>query len=226
MTVHTRPSRRFLFGTLLMFILVFVSIQWWDLPLAGWIAENLHVKGFEIRKLNVPDLLFMFASALTIASWLAYLWLSRSGVQEKYLTACRLTGTTLPAAVAVKSILKWIFGRTETRAWLADPGSYGFHWLAGNDGYNGFPSGHMLVLTPLFLILWNYYPRYRFYYGIAWIGLGISLIVTEYHFLSDVLAGGYIGMIVFLCLNRWIGSPAVNSLSKPALHGCADSNAT
>jgi membrane-associated phospholipid phosphatase len=194
-----------------MFILVFVSIQWWDLPLADWIADNLHMRGLEIRRLNVPDLLFMFASALTIASWLAYLWLSRSGVPEKYLIACRLTGTTLPAAVAVKSVLKWIFGRTETRAWLADPDSYGFHWLAGNNGFNGFPSGHMLVLTPLFLILWNYYPRYRLYYGVMWIGLAIALLMTEYHFLSDVMAGGYAGAIVYFAIDRWLGSSAGNS---------------
>ena len=59
----------------------------------------------------------------------------------------------------------------------------------------------MLVLTPLFIALWHFYPRYRLYYGIAGLCLGAALIVTEYHFLSDVIAGACIGAAVYLVVS-------------------------
>jgi membrane-associated phospholipid phosphatase len=97
----------------------------------------------------------------------------------------------------MKMILKWIFGRTEAHNWLFHPERYGFHWFAGSEGYLGFPSGHMMVFTPLFLALWDFFPRYRVYYVTVWLFLGIALIVTEYHFLSDVAAGIYVGILIY-----------------------------
>jgi hypothetical protein len=34
------------------------------------------------------------------------------------------------------------------------------------------------------------------------VALGVALIATGQHFLSDVIAGGYIGWVVFVCTDR------------------------
>jgi len=136
---------------------------------------------------------------------MVYFYLASRNIYDRRTLFCRVTGTALPLSFIMKTILKWLFGRIETRTWLSDKSLYGFHWFAGTEGFQGFPSGHMLVFTPLFLALWHFYPRYRLHCGVVWFCLGVALITMEYHFLSDVLAGAYIGAIVYLTLSRTDG---------------------
>lgn len=176
-----------------------------DLPLAAWIAGYLRSYAPYVKTSNIPDLLLLFVLILTSLSWMVYFYLVRRNIHDRRTLFCRVTGTVLPLSFGMKTVLKWVFGRTETRTWLSDPSLYGFHWFAGTEGSQGFPSGHMLVFTPLFLALWHFYPRYRPYYGVVWFCLGAALITTEYHFLSDVLAGAYIGVVVYLTVSRTVG---------------------
>jgi membrane-associated phospholipid phosphatase len=54
----------------------------------------------------------------------------------------------------------------------------------------------MAVFTVLAAALWRFYPRYKFLYLLLVLVLAIALITTNYHFLSDVIAGAYLGVIV------------------------------
>lgn len=176
-----------------------------DLPLAAWIAEHLRAYELYAKTSNLPDLLLLTVVIITSLSWIVHFCTVRRTTHDQLTLFCRVTGTVLPLSFGLKTVLKWLFGRTETRAWVSDPSLYAFHWFAGAEGFEGFPSGHMLVLTPLFLALWHFYPRYRLYYGVAWLCLGAALITTDYHFLSDVLAGAYIGAVVYLTVRRTLG---------------------
>jgi membrane-associated phospholipid phosphatase len=186
-------------------LLIVLSMQFWDLPLAAWIAEYLGAYAPSIKTSNIPDLLLLSVVILTSLSWVGYFYLVSRNIHDRRILLCRVTGTALPLSFVLKTILKWLFGRTETRLWLSDHSLYGFHWFAGMAGFRGFPSGHMLVFTPLFLALWHYYPRYRLYYGVVWFCLGVALIMTEYHFLGDVLAGACMGVVVYRAVSRRFG---------------------
>lgn len=186
-------------------ILIVLCMRLLDLPLAAWIAGYLGSYAPHVKTSNIPDLLLVFVVILTSLSWMGYFYLVRRNIHDQRTLFCYVTGTVLPLSFGMKIVLKWLFGRTETRTWLSDPSLYGFHWFAGTEGFQGFPSGHMLVFTPLLLALWHFYPRYRLYYGIVWFCLGAALITTEYHFLSDVLAGAYIGAVVYLSVSRTPG---------------------
>lgn len=186
-------------------ILIILCIWLLDLPLAAWIAEYLKTYAPYVKTSNIPDQLLIIVVILTSLSWMVYFYLVRRNIHDQRTLFCRVTGTVLPLSFGMKTVLKWLFGRTETRTWLSDPSLYGFHWFAGTEGFQGFPSGHMLIFTPLFLALWHFYPRYRLYYGVVWFGLGAALITTEYHFLSDVLAGAYIGAVVYQTASRTVG---------------------
>jgi len=181
-------------------ILVVLCMWLLDLPLAVWIARHVGTYAPYVRTSNLPDHLLVIVVILTSLSWSAYFYLVRRNIYDQRTFLCRMTGTVLPLSFGIKTLLKWMFGRIETHTWLADPSLYGFHWFAGTEGFQGFPSGHMLVFTPLFLALWHFYPRHRLYYGVAWFGLGVALVTTEYHFLSDVLAGTYLGAVVYLAV--------------------------
>jgi len=188
-------------STLTVLILVLIGIFFLDIPLATWLDKNLNANAPFVKNSNIPDLLDVTVVILTSLSWGVYFYLDRRKIQNQSTFFCQVTGTVLPLSMGIKIALKWLFGRIETRTWLSNPGSYGFNWFNGRDGFEGFPSGHMLVLTPLFLALWHFYPRYRLYYGIVWLCLGTALLVTEYHFLSDVIAGAYIGGVNYLIVS-------------------------
>jgi len=107
----------------------------------------------------------------------------------------QIAATTIPCSFLLKSALKYCFGRTTTRNWLANHVPLQFHWFHPIDG-GGFPSGHMAVFTALGAAVWFSYPQYRRMVIIFLALLGTALILTDYHFLSDVIAGAYLGIVV------------------------------
>jgi membrane-associated phospholipid phosphatase len=43
-------------------------------------------------------------------------------------------------------------------------------------------------------VLWIQYPRLRPLYALVVLAVAVGLIGANYHFLSDVIAGGFVGM--------------------------------
>jgi hypothetical protein len=207
--------RRFYVYILLAFLSSIVCVQFLDIPLAVWVANNLGIYAPHLKTSNIPDTLFFFVVVFSSFSWFAYFCLKHRKIIDKHTLFFKLTGTVLPISFALKILLKWIFGRVDTRVWLVYPNHhFDFHWFAGVGGFQGFPSGHMLVFTPLLMALWEFYPRYHLYYVLFCMILCIGLIATEYHFLGDVLAGYLIGAALYklvlakldtqkLVSNRW-----------------------
>jgi membrane-associated phospholipid phosphatase len=87
-------------------------------------------------------------------------------------------------------------GRITTRFWLHHPDYRQFHWFNGGSHYDGFPSGHMPVFVALGIAMWKEYPRYRTLSAAILSVLALALILTDYHFVSDVVAGAYLGVLV------------------------------
>ncbi len=103
-------------------------------------------------------------------------------------------------AWALKEELKWVFGRTWPETWLkpANPsyfgdGTYGFFPFHGGQAYASFPSGHTTAITAFAGSLWFLCPKAR------WLGVALVLCVVvgllgaDYHWLSDIIAGGILG---------------------------------
>src|SRR5208283_1635710 len=107
-----------------------------------------------------------------------------------------LVANSVPLTFILELIVKHVVGRINTRYWLLHPTAREFHWLQGSGNYAGFPSGHMAVFTALVIALWTYYPRYRFAYFIFLSVLALALLATNYHFLSDIIAGAYLGVVI------------------------------
>ena len=100
----------------------------------------------------------------------------------------------------IKDQLKFIFGRTWPETWVQDnpsfirDGVYGFHFMHGGGGYQSFPSGHMAATCAVISVLWVWYPRSRWLGAFAAIAVGAGLVGANYHFLSDVIAGAFVGI--------------------------------
>lgn len=109
---------------------------------------------------------------------------------------CILGDASLLFTRYISDKLKYVFARTYPQYGspsLIHDGAYSFNFFRPGHDYLSFPSGHAAALCCLLSVLWIFYPRFRALYAITAIGFSAVLVATNYHFLSDVIAGGFIG---------------------------------
>jgi len=105
-------------------------------------------------------------------------------------------------ATALNRQLKFAFGRTWPETWtnnnpsFINDGVYTFNPFSGGAGYAAFPSGHVVAICVTMTVLWLCYPKLRALYAALVALVVIGLIGANYHFLSDMIAGAFIGVSV------------------------------
>lgn len=181
---------------------VLISVYFLDTRIALGVKELLK-SGLFLRKnpVDVPDILSLLVwsgSGLLLGNSFI---LRKNGISNENSRFSLLAGYAIPFAFFLKWIFKFVFGRTNTRVWLQNQAPDGFHWFHGANVYSGFPSGHMAVFTAFFTAIWLFYPRYRSVCIGLTLLLSIALIATGYHFLSDIIAGAYLGVLA-TCATR------------------------
>lgn len=190
-------------GFLFAAILVVLSSEFLDEGVALWFDRLLRSDPRLSRYTSgIPDLLLPAVLVLSGAMWAMYLRRVRRGCRDDKTRFYLLSGTAMPVAYVTKLMVKYLFGRMNTRAWLENPVDRSFHWFHGGGAYSSFPSGHMAVFTTLAVACWLIFPKYRVACLAVLIALGFSLVATDYHYLSDVIAGGYLGLVVLVGTNR------------------------
>jgi membrane-associated phospholipid phosphatase len=199
---------KWIFSALLLTPLLALCVRFLDIPVALYVKHHLY-GNLHWAKLtsNLPDLLLVAVLLVTCTAFSLYLARTSKGIYDAATSFEKLVSWAAPTSYLVKSLFKFVFGRVNTRHWLEEPDLYGFHWFQSRAGCDGFPSGHMIVVVTLLAALWRFHPRSRPFCGGAALLLGVALIATNYHFLSDVIAGAYLGMateaVVFCLLFRW-----------------------
>lgn len=197
MNNRCRKNVKWTAGALLLAPLLVICVRYLDVPVALFVKEYLFGnRGWSNLASDLPDLLLMAVLATTVAAFSLYLVRSNKGIYDDLTRLAQLVTWAAPASFMAKGSSKFIFGRVNTRQWLQEPALYGFHWCQGLPGCEGFPSGHMVVAVTLLAALARFYPKsLPFCYFMALL-LGVALIVTNYHFLSDVIAGAALGVLV------------------------------
>ncbi len=195
-------------GTLLASAaIVYAGIVFLDRRIALSVRHLMHLNPLfsDVTK-DIPDLLLQLVCVASVGMWGAYYYLVRRKGRNIHTQFLKLAATSVPFAYLLKSLLQSFFGRINTRVWLQNSSSADIPWFTGLENNGGFPSGHMTVFTAFFMAVWFYYPAYRSISALALSMLAIALILTNYHFMSDVIAGFYVGLLVTLvtrsCLNR------------------------
>lgn len=175
---------------------VTVSIRFVDRPIAklfyGLFGHDLIVR----RIAGTPS----FWGPFTILIGLAFL-LRRAarrplGYPDAVLAVCE---TSQVLTTLLSSFMKYVFGRTwplyGNPSYLID-GAYGFSFFTADRQFAAFPSGHMASLCAVVGVLWATYPSFRPVYAIGAALTSIGLIVGNFHFASDVIAGALLGTLV------------------------------
>lgn len=98
-------------------------------------------------------------------------------------------------------VLKIIFGRARPHEWFRH-GNFGFYFFQTNSHFWSFPSDHTSVMTGLMMGCCFIWPRRWMIFIFLAVLVGCSRLVVTMHFLSDVLAGMYPGVIAPIWLNQ------------------------
>lgn len=177
-----------------------------DRPLCEWVFQHGVLQNRLTRTVAELPALLQFAAFL----FLLYLLIDYfSGKMPRPWQRWPLVASVaIVVSVFIKNELKFVFARYWPLTWHAHNPSwihdhaYGFQWFKSGVAYQSFPSGHAVVLTLVLMLLYLQRPRLRWHALIIYFLSILSLLAMNYHFLSDVIAGSYLGALVALAAYR------------------------
>lgn len=190
-------------------IAVTVSYQWLDRPIAlamhGGIVKQ--GSGWWSLMTRIPNPLVPLAGMAVV---ILAIQVVRGRALSRPQAAAFIAGCATVITEVLKEQLKFLFGRTWPETWpggnpsFIRDGVYGFHFFHGGAGYNAFPSGHMATACAVLTVLWVFYPRVRPLCLLGGVAVGGALVIGNYHFLSDVIAGAFLGASIgVLAVAAW-----------------------
>ncbi len=91
--------------------------------------------------------------------------------------------------------MKVVLGRLRPKLLFTEH-LYGFDFFSFHSSDLSLPSAHATAIAAVMSSLACFYPRYSYYLAAAGFFLAFSRVVLGEHYLSDVMVGTYIGMIV------------------------------
>lgn len=191
------PPGRGLWVLMAVLISVFVLVNWLDIPLAS---------ACQLLPADVQDFFQVVtrlgeSTAYLIAAAFLFLY-GRLVTKNRSLTRASLYAFT---AVALSGLItdgiKWLAGRWRPKAFFTE-GLYGFEFLEMEYMKNSFPSGHATTACALAFVLSTFFPRYRPLWWTIAAAVLISRVAIGSHYLSDVVMGAYIGILVAFLLKR------------------------
>ena len=190
-----RSTTNLLIISLVVIVIIIGSIRFADNFLAIKIMRFLQSMHF-MRKAteHIPDLLPYLVCTSTILIWVIYTYKALKKNIDTNFFFLRLAGFSLPASYVLKTFLQYAFGRIPARLWISSPHVVKFSWFHESGG-GCFPSGHMTTFTAFGIAILIYYPQYKPQVLLTLAILGLALIATDYHFVSDVIAGAYVGFL-------------------------------
>jgi membrane-associated phospholipid phosphatase len=202
-----RPFRDWGLGFVGTAIAVTVSYLWLDRPIA-------HLAHDQLAQFHLFEKLTLIPTALMPLAIVCFLALGLRGLTGQALTRFQtvllLSGISLAVAVVIKDQLKFAFGRTWPETWDHNNPSFirdhvfGFFPFHEGPGYSSFPSGHTTAICTVMTVLWLCYPRFRPVYALCAAAVAVGLVGANFHFLSDVIAGGFLGLSVgWLTVAMW-----------------------
>jgi membrane-associated phospholipid phosphatase len=168
---------------------VAVSMLWLDVPIARIFAPNVSRfapigQGLGSAVLVSGEMLVM---AVLIAVRLASGHLPPLG--KSVLVALVASLTTFTANDAA---LKVFFGIPNPTLFIYAGAGHNFHfWHGGPE--SSFPSGHMALAASFAFAIARIYWRTLMVFSVALLFSGAVLIFGDWHFLSDVIAGTFVG---------------------------------
>ncbi len=176
--------------TFLLLPLTLFSFMFFDFPLSQSI-ENSEFLGMPIINLLSKSIKPSFHLALWIVAPSICLILNKKNL----LSRCLLFSKVIISSYILSAIIKIILARARPSLWISE-GISGFTYINMNKLFHSFPSSHTVVAFALastlsFInkkLIWPSFFLASF--------LSFTRVILNEHFLSDLFAGAFIGIII------------------------------
>jgi membrane-associated phospholipid phosphatase len=170
-------------------IAVAICIRWLDVPLAQVFRANIGRFGGVGRGLGS---LVLISGEIIVVAILAIVRLTKGSLpafaKAVFVACC----ASLSAFVTNDYVLKFIFGRLNPADFFQSPPGPVFHFFHGSY-QSSFPSGHMVMATAFAVAMIRLQPRTLPVLIILLCMGAIGLLIGDWHFVGDVIAGSFVG---------------------------------
>lgn len=170
-----------------------------DRPVAFYVADHGIDRSSLLRDLTYPPAYVLNVAPLLLAvAGARRAW----GPLSRLEWACVLALVSVLLAEQFRESISYLAGRYWPDTWIDDnpslirDGAYGFHPFHGGRAYGSFPSGHTARTVAFVAVWWIAYPWSRWLGVAVTAAVAVGLVGMNYHFVTDVLAGGIVGGIV------------------------------
>jgi membrane-associated phospholipid phosphatase len=188
--------RRWLLTFAAMVVLVLLCMAYVDRPMAEFLER--HVRHTEariwVRRALAPFDLFVVAALFFLLGCGA--WIISGRTLSSWARTPLLCSWAAMWAVAADIIFKHIFGRSWVEPTYIQDHLYGFHFLHGGAHWESFPSGTAAISSAIISALWNETPRLRMIGALIVVMLGVGVVINNFHWVSDVIAGAFLGALI------------------------------
>ncbi len=196
---YRRLLRQTLIALLLCAACVAVCYFFVDRPVAFFMHDHRPGDDSPLKDLTYPPPVLESLTPLVLAALMVRrAWGPFRRWEQSLLAAC----VALVLAEEFRHAASFAAGRYWPDTWIDDnpslirDGAYGFHPFHGGSAYSSFPSGHTARTLAVAAVFWVAYPRWRWACVAASLAVPVGLIGMDYHFVGDVIAGGFLGAIV------------------------------
>jgi membrane-associated phospholipid phosphatase len=180
-----------------LLILFVICYNWLDIPVAQWSQQHMQ-NGllFELslwmKKIFSPSIWLMIALFSLIIGCVMHYRKGRQNAAQPWL----FFSIAYFFAFILGFMLKFILARYRPELFF-ESGLYGFHFFKIKDAFNSTPSGHVLAnFAALYAIAKIVNRRWlTILLMLLATAIAISRIILTDHYLSDVVFGGYVGIL-------------------------------
>jgi len=217
---HYLPLRNWCIALAITAAGIIASDLWLDQPIASFVYRNVADKTVFVWMQRLP-VAFLLLSLLILA-WCG-LWALIERPLSRVQSVALACSISFIAANFINNQLKYAFGRTWPETWiqnnpsLIQSGVFGFNPFHGGPGFASFPSGHLAAVCAVITVLWWSYPNLRPIYAACVAAVAVGLIGANYHFLSDIIAGIFVGISVGYITTKISGGKLISESSSPKL---------
>lgn len=177
-------------------IMVGVCIAYVDRPAAEFFDMHLrHTTAWVwiVRALARLDLTVAIALLFLFA---CVIW-SRSGrLLPLWTRTPWLCSWAAVNATVASFVFKPIFGRARPDPEFVQNHLYGFRLLHSAPHWHSFPSGTAMISVAIVSVLWILQPRWRAPGILIATLLCVAVVITNYHWVGDVVAGTFLGAFI------------------------------
>jgi membrane-associated phospholipid phosphatase len=181
------PLRRFAGFSLACALAFVISYEWIDIPLARALQPIDPLTRASFRVITE----FGEGAVYLVPLGLVFLWAWLKG-EELWATRAGFVFVAIAVPGIFADIIKPVFARARP-VLLFRENVFGFTWGSPHANAWSFPSGHSVTVAALVAALYAVYPPAWPAYALLALLVMASRIILDAHYLSDVIAGLYIG---------------------------------